>query len=468
MITGGGHHDNISPQRVMQQALPAASLGEPQAEREERRLLPSTCSAIERRTVMTQPSTRILVLGAGIAGLLFTLRLAGKVARESVQITLIDELDTFIVRPRLHEFATNQRVFSRPFSQILRKTQVQFLQGRVTSLDLSQHRVTVQVEPQQQHELAYDYLVYALGSMTDRHSVPGVAEYAYSLSARGPFSAAALRERLPAIQARGGQVVVCGGGATGIETAAQVASVYPHIKVSLVTQGSLALSWGKSVADVIRRRLVSLGVEIVDQSTVRAVRQHRVALDQERELECDLCIWTAGFVVPPQAREAGLAVNERDQILVDPFLRSVSHQEIYAIGDAASPVEDPGVAHVRMSAFTASIMGAHGADCLSAILTGSTPKPLSFAYLAQAIALGRHHAIFFPLSPDDRPRPPYITGWLGALTREAAVNFVVTATLSQRRFPGLFVWLGKGRYEQAKRRQLAKEEHPSRPLHHLS
>ena len=417
---------------------------------------------------MTQPSTRILVLGAGIAGLLFTLRLAGKVARESVQITLIDKSDTFTVRPKLHEFATNQRVFSRPFSQILRKTQVQFLQGRVTSLDPSQHRITVQDQQQQQHELAYDYLVYALGSMTDRQSVPGVAQYAYSLSARGPLSAAALRETLPEIGARGGQVVVSGGGATGIETAAQVASVYPRIKVSLVTQGLLALSWGKSVADVIRRRLVSLGVEIVDQSTVRAVRQHRVALDQERELECDLCIWTAGFVVPPQAREAGLAVNERDQILVDPFLRSVSHQEIYAIGDAASPVEDPGVAHVRMSAFTAGIMGAHGADCLSAILSGKTPKPLSFAYLAQAIALGRHHAIFFPLSPDDRPRSPYITGWLGSLTREAAVSFVVTATLWQRRLPGLFTWLGKGRYEQAQRLSLAKEEHPSQPVHHLS
>ena len=213
---------------------------------------------------MTQPSTRILVLGAGIAGLLFTLRLAGKVANESVQITLVDESDTFTVRPRLHEFATNQRVFRRSFPQILRKTQVQFLQARVTSLDPSQHRVTVQDQQQQQHELAYDYLVYALGSMTDRHSVPGVAEYAYSLSAKGPFSAAALRETLPEIGARGGQVVVCGGGASGIETAAQVASVYPRIKVSLVTQGSLALSWGKSVAGVIRRRLVSLGVEIVD------------------------------------------------------------------------------------------------------------------------------------------------------------------------------------------------------------
>src|SRR5260370_21089401 len=155
-------------------------------------------------------------------------------------------------------------------------------------------------------------------------------------------------------------------------------------------------------------------------------------------------------------------------MLVDPFLRSVSHPEIYAIGDAASPVEDPGVAHVRMSAFTAGIMGAHGADCLSAILSGKMPKPLGFAYLAQAIALGRHHAIFFPLSPDDRPRPPYITGWLGSLVRAAAVNFVVAATLVQHGFPAAFAWLGKGHYEQAQHLSPAKKHDRSRPLPHLS
>jgi len=453
MITNGGHDDNVSPETNEKRTIV--------------QVLPGTYSAKERRTVMTQPSTRILVLGAGVAGLLFTLRLTGKVACESVQITLVDESDTFTVRPRLHELATNQHVFKRSFPQILRKTQVQFLQGRVTSLDPSQHRVTVQ-DQQQQHELTYDYLVYALGSMTDRQSVPGVAQYAYSLQASGPLSAAALRETLPEIGARGGKVIVCGGGPTGIETAAQVASVYPQIKVSLVTQGPLALFWNKSVAGAIRRRLVSLGVEIVDQSTVRAVRAQNVVLDQGRELACDLCIWAAGFVVQPLAREAGLAVNERDQVLIDPFLRSVSHPQIYAIGDAASPVENPGVSHVRMSAFTASIMGAHGADCLSAMLVGKMPKPLSFAYLAQAIALGRGHAIFFTLSPDDRPRPPYITGRLGSLIREAVVNFVVIAALAQRRFPGLFAWLGKGRYEQAQRLSRASEEHPSLPVHHLS
>ncbi|HEV2580914.1 MAG TPA: FAD-dependent oxidoreductase [Ktedonobacteraceae bacterium] len=248
----------------------------------------------------------------------------------------------------------------------------------------------------------------------------------------------------------------------------EAASVYPQIKVSLVTRGPLAHAWDKGVADAIRRRLVGLGVEIVEQSKVRAVHANSVVLDQRRELACDLCIWAASFVVPPLAREAGLPVNERDQVLVDPYLRSISHREIYAIGDAASPVEDPGVAHVRMSAFTAGIMGTHGADCVSAMLKGKTPKPLSFAYLAQAIALGQQHAIFFLLSPDDRPRPPYITGRLGALTRAAVVNFVVTATMGQRRLPGLFAWPGKGRYEQAQRRSLIQEGQHSRPLHHLS
>ncbi|EFH85938.1 NAD(P)/FAD-dependent oxidoreductase [Ktedonobacter racemifer] len=412
---------------------------------------------------MTQPSTRILVLGAGIAGLVFTLRLSGKVAHESVQVTLVDEADTFTIRPRLHEFATNQRIFSRPFSQILRKTHIQFFQGRVTSLDPDHRRVAVLDQQQQEHELEYDYLIYALGSMTDRHNVPGVEQYAYSLSARGLFSASALRERLPEIGARGGRVVVCGGGATGIETATQVASIYPQIKVSLVTRGELARSWDKSVADIFRRRLLSLGVEIVDQSTVSAVRAQSVAMEGGRELPCDLCIWTTGFVVQPLAREAGLAVNERDQVLVNPFLHSISHPQILAIGDAALPVENPGVSHVRMSAFTASIMGAHAADCLSTELAGKLPKPLSFAYVAQAVALGRNHALFLPLTPDDRPRPPYITGRFGALTREAFVGFVVTATLAQQRFPGLLSWVGKGRYEQ-QRQKLTLEEHPSSAL----
>src|SRR5947209_10853556 len=405
----------------------------------------------------TQPSTRILVIGAGYAGLLFTMRLSGKVASHNVHLSLVNESDTFTERPRLHQFATNQVIQWRSLPQMLRQTHVQFIQGRVTSIDPAHHEIVV-MDQQQTHHVGYDYLVYALGSVTDRQAVPGVAEYAYTLAASGPLSAAALRETLPSVEAKHGHVVVCGGGATGIETAAEVATAYPHLKVHLVTQGPLGLFLGKAVASSIRRSLTRVGVEIIDQTTVAAVRAHSVIIDQASEIPCDLCVWTGGFVAPSLAREAGLAVNERNQIVVDPFLRSISHPEIYAIGDAAHPRENPGVPMVRMSAVTATIMGAHGADCLSATLRGKTPRSLSFAYLGQGIALGRHNAIGFNNYPDDQPNPPYFTGWLGYLIREGFVRYLATAT--QR--PGIFVWVGKRRYASAQRRQQARKQNKQR------
>jgi hypothetical protein len=69
------------------------------------------------------------------------------------------------------------------------------------------------------------------------------------------------------------------------------------------------------------------------------------------------------------------------------------------------------------------------------------------------------YAMFLTLSPDDQARPPYITGRVGAFTREVFIRFVIAATLAQQRFPCLFVWLGKRRYEQA--------QHQAMRLHHV-
>jgi NADH dehydrogenase FAD-containing subunit len=427
----------------------------------------SKAPASDHRSTIQEipPSTRILVIGAGYAGLLFTMRLAGKVARQHVQIALVNESDTFTERPRMHQFATNQAVRWRSLPQMLRRTPVQFIRGRVTSIDTARREIVLTHQQQTQH-VGYDYLVYALGSETDRQTVPGVAEYAYTLAPRGPLSAAALRDTLPSIAARGGQVVVAGGGATGIETAAEVASAYPHIKVRLITREPVALFLNKSVGSSIRRRLLRLGVEIIDQVVVTAVRAQSVVTDDGDELACDMCIWTGGFVAPPLAKEAGLTVNERNQMVVDPFLRSISHPEIYAIGDAASPREDPG-AHVRMSAVTAAIMGAHGADSVSAVLHGKAPRPFSFVYLGQGIALGRHNAIGFNNYPDDKPIPPYFTGWLGYQIREAFVRYLAAAPRFERRWPGLFVWPGKGRYEIAQRNEPAQAKNDSMQLHRV-
>jgi hypothetical protein len=121
---------------------------------------------------------------------------------------------------------------------------------------------------------------------------------------------------------------------------------------------------------------------------------------------------------------------------------------------------------MRMAAVTAVILGAHGADCLSAVLRGKPPKPLSFAYLGQGIALGRHSAIGFNNYPDDRPLPPYFTGRSGYEIREVFVRYLAAAPRLERRWPGLFVWPGKGRYRAAQHHHPAKEQNTSRSLQH--
>src|SRR5260370_28626051 len=88
-------------------------------------------------------------------------------------------------------------------------TQVQFIQGRVTSIDPAHHEIVV-VDQQHTQHVEYDYLVYALGSVTDRQSVPGVAEYAYSLAPSGPLSSSALRETIPSVDAKPCHLVLCG------------------------------------------------------------------------------------------------------------------------------------------------------------------------------------------------------------------------------------------------------------------
>jgi NADH dehydrogenase FAD-containing subunit len=413
---------------------------------------------------MSQSPTSVVVLGAGYAGLLFTMRLARKTRGKPVRITLVSESDTFTERLRLHQFATNQPVQWRSIPGILRGTSVEFIQGRVSALALAEKEIVL-ADGRQERRLPYDYLVYALGSMIDRQSVPGVEEHAYTLAPRGPHSAEALREVLPALHAAEGQVVICGGGPTGVETAAEVATAYPRLKVHLVTQGAFGQFLGNGVARRMRSTLKRKGVLITDQTVIDEIGEESLRTADRRVIPYDCCVWAGGFSVSPLARVAGLLVNARGQISIDPFMRSLSHPEVYAVGDAASPAEQPG-APVRMSAVTATIMAAHGADCVSAHLHGASPRPFSFAYVGQGIALGRNRAIGFNNYPDDQPNPPYFTGWLGYQIREWFVNFLATAPRREKHWLGSFFWIGKGRYAAAKRRSVAAPARESAPIGH--
>ena len=89
----------------------------------------------------------------------------------------------------------------------------------------------------------------------------------------------------------------------------------------------------------IQKSLARLGVELRDQTTVERVEQNQLITKGGEALGFDVCLWAGGFVAPSLARETGLAVNERGQVLTDATMRSISNPWIYAAGDSAQPVE---------------------------------------------------------------------------------------------------------------------------------
>src|SRR5438128_4875879 len=110
--------------------------------------------------------TEVVIIGAGYAGMLATVRLAGKLRRhrhDPVSITLVNASDVFVERLRLHEFAAHQPLKRRPLIDILHGTGVNFVQGYVSRIDTAKRLVTVETETETQH-FEYDKLLYALGS----------------------------------------------------------------------------------------------------------------------------------------------------------------------------------------------------------------------------------------------------------------------------------------------------------------
>ncbi len=392
---------------------------------------------------MEQKPIKIIVIGAGYAGLLATVRLAMKTQHNDVSITLINPSEIFVERPRLHQLAANQVLKPRPIRDVLKGSGVTFLQADVQAIDVRRREVTAHSNGGNQ-QLAFDYLLYTAGSTIDVDRVPGVREYAYRLTPSGEHSAQDLKALLPELDRTRGHLLVVGGGPTGIEAAAEFAESYPYLRVTLVTEGKLAHKFISKIQLYIRKALVKLGVTIREQLMVRRVEQNRLITQDGEAISFDVCLWAGGFVASPLARQAGLKVNEQGQLLIDPAMRSLSDSHIYAAGDSAEPMALSGIP-VRMAAYTAAITGAHAADCLANAIHGKPQKGLNFAYLGQAIALGRHDTVGFNNFPDDKQKKPIFTGLLGVLGREFFVKLLADLPNIERRHPGIHFWPSGGR-----------------------
>jgi NADH dehydrogenase FAD-containing subunit len=304
--------------------------------------------------------------------------------------------------------------------------------GRVTSID---PRGELLVDGER---LPFEQLVVALGSQVDLDGVPGVREHAFTLDAA---SSAELASRLPAIAARGGRLVVVGGGLTGIEGASELAEAHPGLQVTLLSAGDVGEGFSEAARAHLRKGLRRLGVTL-EQGQVLRIQPGAIELE-ERSLPFDACLWAGGFAAPEVVRHSGLPVNARGQVLVDPFLRALGHTNIHVIGDAAAPVEPP--SSIRMGCKSAMPMGTHVAESLARLSVGQPPVPFDYMDAAYCISLGRHDGLIQPIRRDGAPARWVIGGRLGAWIKEMICRGVIVTLVAERAGLSFYGWRKAGR-----------------------
>jgi NADH dehydrogenase len=307
---------------------------------------------------------RIVIAGAGYAGLHVALRLTGKLRHSMVELTLVDRHDYHQALTELPRVAGGTRAADAvrvPLHEVLAK-RVRFVQAEITGFDLAGRRVLTGDGP-----IGWRWLVLALGSRPNDFAIPGLAERALSLYSASDAERvwAAVNKALedaaaatdPERQHCLATVVVGGGGATGVELAGELAEMLPEVAsirglavdrpaVLLVEAGPTILAGSSpQLIDKATRILSELGVQVRTNATIEAATEEGFRLMDGELVEGGVFVWAGGVKAPELVVDSGLPTGHNGRVKVDQHLRVLDRRDIYVAGDLASVV-DPRSGHV--------------------------------------------------------------------------------------------------------------------------
>jgi NADH dehydrogenase len=361
---------------------------------------------------MATARPRVLILGGGFAGV----GAAQKLEDADADVVLVDRHNYHTFQPLLYQLASGlieQTAVGHSLRDLLaRHDNTTVHQAKVTGVDLEAREVRFdELEP-----ITYDYLVFGLGAEVNFFGTEGAAEHAFPMYTLphavrlkdhllGRWEAA---DRDPSLIEDGVlNIVVVGGGPTGVETAGAIAELYranlakdypklpqDQARVILVEAGPELFSMFKpKLREYTTKALTERTVEVMTGAMVSSVSPTRVKLKSGEELEAHTLVWGAGLQGNRLVQTLGLELQRGNRIAVDPDLTLTDHPEVYVLGDAAAIVDAKTEQVLPQLGSVALQSGEHAGETIARRIAGKKTKPFEYKDKGSMAAIGRGAAV---------------------------------------------------------------------------
>ena len=357
---------------------------------------------------------QIVIIGGGFAGVYGALSACRELG-DAARVTIVNRTNYFLFTPMLHEVATGglgQNQVAESVRQIVAGKHIAFVETEVTGVDLVQKQVLTTGAP-----LPYDVLVVAIGATTTFYNTPGAAEH--TLSLKDLADAIRLRAQIidmfetaakePDEQRRQELLsfVVVGGGATGVETAAEIADFCNHtlmrqyacnfggmeVHITLVNAApDLLGAFPENIRRYAQATLEAHGVKVMLNAQVKEVTPNEVVLGDGICLPAGTVVWAAGVKANTLETTGGeFPKDGSGRIMADDTFLIKGYSDIFALGDCANVSEASGRG-LPMLAQVAEKQGKFLGANIARSIAGEPLAHFAFKAQGQLVSLGRYRA----------------------------------------------------------------------------
>jgi len=377
---------------------------------------------------MAARKTQIVVVGGGAGGLELVTRLGARFGRRRHDIILVERNRTHIWKPLLHEVAAGSLDASLDevgYRSHCHRWGYRFFMATLQGIDRAAGEIVLAPiveedgdEIMGSHRLRYDYLVLAVGSVSNDFGTPGAARNCLFLDDQR--QADKFRHRLLDHCLRVSRtlsydpnaevfvrIAIVGGGATGVELAAELFNAAAALKfyglevfdesrleVTLIEAGPRILpALPEPLAKAAQDQLEALGVRVLTGTPVTEVLPAGMKLASGELIAADLRVWAAGVKAPDFLKDiGGLETNRGNQIVVKPTLQATRDDRILAIGDCCSFVQGDG-RPVPPRAQAAHQMAETAFHNLVALMEGRPPQSFVYHDHGSLVSLSRFSTV---------------------------------------------------------------------------